>query len=106
MVKVSVIIPYYKKKKYIKKTIISVIKQTYKNFEAIIVYDDEDRSELKYIKSIISLDKRLRLIVNPTNVGAGISRNIGIKFSKGKFISFLDADDLWFRTKLEKQLHT
>jgi len=104
MVNVSVIIPYYKKKKYIKKTIVSVIKQTYKNFEAIIVYDDEDRSELEYIKSIISSDKRLRLIVNPKNVGAGISRNIGIKFSKGKFISFLDADDLWFNTKLEKQL--
>ena len=105
MSKVSVIIPYYKKKLYIKKTIKSVIRQTHQNLEVIIVYDDEDKSDLNYIKSIINFDKRIRLIINKKNVGAGVSRNIAIKSSKGQFISFLDSDDLWSRTKIEKQLN-
>ena len=50
--KASVIVPYYKKKKYIKKSIKSVLSQTYKNFEIIIIYDDENKSDLKYIKNL------------------------------------------------------
>ena len=64
MILVSVIIPYFKKKKFIEKTINSIKSQTYKNLEIIIVYDDEDRSDLKLIKKIKNSDKRIKVIVN------------------------------------------
>ena len=101
---VSIIIPYFKKKKYILKTIKSALNQTHKKIEIIIIYDDEDKSDLKYIKEIQKLDKRIKLIINKKNVGAGFSRNKGIKNSKGIFLAFLDADDIWKKDKLKKQL--
>ncbi len=101
----SVIIPYYKKKKYIKKSIKSVLSQTYKNFEIIIIYDDENKADLKYIKNLKNLDKRIRILVNSKNLGAGESRNVGIKNSHGKYICFLDADDSWKKNKLFFQIN-
>jgi teichuronic acid biosynthesis glycosyltransferase TuaG len=101
---VSVIIPYYKKKKYIELAVNSVIQQTYKNFELIIVYDDENKEDLNFLKNLIKNDKRVKLIINKKNLGAGRSRNKGIKFSQGKLIAFLDSDDLWTRNKLKKQI--
>ena len=102
---VSIIIPYFKKKKFIKKTIESVKLQTFKNFEVIIIYDDEDRSDLLLIKKIQNTDNRIRLIVNKKSLGAGKSRNLGISKAKAKFIAFLDADDLWKKDKIELQLN-
>ena len=61
---VSVIIPYYKKRNYIKKTINSIINQTYKKLEIIIIYDDENHSDLQFIKKLKSQDKRIKLIIN------------------------------------------
>ena len=101
---VSIIMPYYKKKKYIELAVNSVIQQTYKNFELIIVYDDENKEELNLLQNLINKDKRIKLYINKKNLGAGESRNKGIKLSKGKFIAFLDADDLWTRDKLKKQI--
>ncbi len=101
---ISIIIPYYKKKKYIELAINSVIQQTYKNFELIIVYDDENKEDLNFLKKIIKKDKRIKLYVNKTNLGAGRSRNKGIKLSKGSLIAFLDSDDMWTRDKLKKQI--
>ena len=101
---VSIIIPYYKKKKYIELAINSVIQQTYRNFELIIVYDDENKEDLNIIKKIIKKDKRIKLYINKKNLGAGRSRNKGIKLSKGSLIAFLDSDDLWIRDKLKKQI--
>lgn len=101
---VSVIIPYYKKKKYIEKTLFSVISQTYKKTEIIIIYDDQDKQDLKYLKKLKKKDKRIKLIVNKKNIGAGYSRNIGIRFARGKYIAFLDSDDLWHKNKLNNQL--
>ena len=102
---VSIIIPYYKKKIFIKKTILSVLNQTYKRFEIKLIYDDTDLSELGYLKEIIKIDKRISLIVNKTNMGAGYSRNQGIKKSKGEFLAFIDADDTWSKNKLKLQLN-
>ena len=104
MHKASIIIPYYKKKKFINRTINSVLKQTYQNFEIIIVYDDEDKSELRYVKNFQKLDKRIKIIINKKNYGAGISRNIGINKSKGTFICLIDADDFWKKNKLKTQI--
>ncbi len=104
MILVSVIVPYFKKKKFIKKTIDSIKSQTHKNLEIIIVYDDEDRSDLKFINKIKNSDKRIKLILNQRSLGAGRSRNIGIKKSRAKYIAFLDADDLWKKNKIKLQL--
>ncbi len=104
MVLVSVIVPYFRKKKFIEKTINSIKAQTHKNLEIIIVYDDEDHSDLKLIKKIKNSDKRIKLIVNSRSLGAGRSRNIGIKKSKANYIAFLDADDLWRKNKVKSQL--
>ena len=104
MIIVSVIIPYYKKKDYIKSTIKSVLNQTFKSFEIIIVYDDEDRNDLVYLKKIQSLDKRIKIILNSKNIGAGLSRNKAIRLAKGKYIAFLDSDDLWNKKKIITQL--
>lgn len=101
---VSVVIPYFKKKKFIKQSLMSVLKQTYKNLEIFIIYDDSDKEDLPFIKKLKLLDKRISLIINKKSLGAGLSRNIAIKKAKGKYISFLDADDLWDRKKIEFQL--
>ena len=104
MILVSVIIPYFKKKLYFKKTFDSVINQDYQNFEIIIIYDDEDLTELQFIRKIIIGHKNVKIIINLKQLGAGGSRNIGIKSAKGKFIAFIDADDLWKNNKLKLQL--
>ena len=101
---VSVIVPYHRKIKFIKKTINSIKNQTYKNLEIIIIYDDEDYSDLKYIKKITRSDTRIKLILNKNILGAGQSRNLGIKKAKGNYIAFLDADDLWKKNKIQSQL--
>ena len=101
---VSVITPYYKKKKFISQTINSVLQQTYSNFELVIIYDDKNYSDLLFIKKITKKDKRVKIIVNKKNIGAGKSRKKGVELSKGKFIAFLDADDYWHKNKLQKQI--
>jgi len=101
---VSIIIPYYKKKEYITSSVNSVLNQTYKNLELIIIYDDPNKDDLILLKKIEKKDKRIKIFVNKKNLGAGRSRNKGIKLSKGTLIAFLDADDLWEKNKLKKQI--
>ena len=102
---VSIIIPFYKKKKYFKKCIRSIVSQTYKKIEVIIIYDDENKDDLNHIKLEIKKYKNFRLLVNKKNIGAGASRNLGVKKSKGKFIAFLDSDDFWSKNKIKNQLN-
>ena len=101
---ISIIITYYKKKTYLKKTIKSILDQSYKNYELIFVYDDKNLEDLKYIKSLTSKFKKKRLIINKKNLGVAKSRNIGVKFCKGSYIAFIDSDDLWNKDKLSKQV--
>jgi len=102
---VSIILPYYKKKKFISKTIQSVVNQKFKKFELIIIYDDPDKSDLNLIKKICKKDKRIKILVNKLNKGAGYSRNKGINKANGKYIAFLDADDIWHPNKIKFQLN-
>lgn len=103
--KVSVIITYYKKKAYILKTINSILNQTYKNFEIVFVYDDNDQKDLKYIQTLLKKFTKKKLIINKKNLGVAKSRNKALKVSKGLFIAFIDADDIWKKNKLEFQIN-
>ena len=102
---VSVIVPYYKKKKYIYWSLKSALNQSHKKIELIIIYDDEKLNDYIFLKKIINKDKRVKLIKNKKNKGVSFSRNKGIRISKGKFIAFLDADDIWKKNKLSYQLN-
>ncbi len=96
--------PYYDKIRFIESSLKSVLNQTYKDFEIIIIYDDEEKKDLEFIQNLITIDERVRLIINDKNIGAGPSRNKGIKFSKGEYVAFIDSDDTWYKTKLEEQI--
>ena len=102
---VSIIIPYYKKKKYIQQTLKSILNQKYKKFEVLIVYDDDDKSDLEFLKTLKKKDNRIKLVINSKNIGAGMSRNKAIKLSKGQYLAFIDSDDLWHPDKLKIQLN-
>ena len=104
MILVSVIIPYFKKRTYIQETLKSVISQTHKNLEILIIYDDENKIDLNFIKELKKKDKRIKLRINKKTLGAGYSRNEGIKYAKGKYVAFLDSDNLWKKNKIEYQL--
>ena len=100
---ISVIMPYFKKKHYIISSVNSVLSQSYRKFELIIIYDDKDKTELRLLKKISKKDKRIRLLVNKNNIGAGLSRNKGIEISRGNYLAFIDSDDLWTKKKLKNQ---
>lgn len=101
---VSIIMPYYKKKEFVAIAIESILSQTYQDYEVIIVYDDENLEDFNYIKNFENNDLRIKVIKNKFKIGAGLSRNIGIKNSSNKFIAFLDCDDVWKKNKLQDQL--
>ena len=101
---VSVVIPYYKKKFFFEKTINSILNQSYKNFEIILIYDDNNLEELDFLKNIKKKFKNVKLIINKKNLGPGLSRNKGILLSKGTYIAFCDADDIWKKNKLNLQI--
>ena len=100
----SIILTYFKKKKYIKRTLNSIIGQSFNKQELIIIYDQVDTSDIPYIKKILKNKIKYKIIQNNRNLGVGKSRNIGIKNSIGKFVAFCDADDVWHKKKSELQL--
>ncbi len=100
---ISIIIPYYKKKKYIVKTVKSVLKQKYKKIEIILIYDDIDNKDLYLLKKLLKPFKKIKFIINKKNYGVAKSRNIGLNYCTGRYIAFLDADDIWSPNKLADQ---
>ncbi|MCU5142592.1 glycosyltransferase [Bacillus cereus] len=101
---ISIVIPSYNASSFIKETIQSVQSQTYTNWEMIIIDDVSKDNTRELIKEEIKKDGRIQLIELQKNGGAAIARNIGINNAKGKYVAFLDSDDLWLPEKLEKQL--
>ncbi|GGF04611.1 Glycosyltransferase involved in cell wall bisynthesis [Chishuiella changwenlii] len=101
---ISVILSAYNAEKFIEKCIKSVLNQTFKNFEFLIIDDCSTDNTLKIIKESAETDERITVINNTVNEFVIESRNKGILKAKGKYIAIIDADDIWFENKLEKQL--
>ena len=101
---ISLVITYYKKKKFLYKTLKSILRQNYKNYEIIFVYDDEDLTDLSFVKKKLSIFKKKKIIINKKNLGAAMSRNIAIRYCKGQYLAFIDSDDIWKKNKLYYQL--
>ena len=100
---VSIIMPSYNTASYIAETVQSVLAQTYQDWELIIVDDCSTDDTDEVVKPFLS-DSRIRYLKNEKNSGAAISRNRALREAKGKWIAFLDSDDLWMPEKLEKQI--
>ena len=98
---VSIITPAYNSEKFISKTIDSILQQTYTNWELLITDDCSNDLTVKIINKYIKADKRIKLFILKHNSGAGVARNNSIFHSKGRYIAFCDADDLWLPNKLE-----
>lgn len=101
---VSIIMPSYNCGVYVEETIRSVQAQTYKNWELIFVDDCSRDDTISIVHNLQLSDKRIRLLQNNNNSGAAITRNNALQNAKGRWIAFLDSDDLWEPTKLEKQV--
>lgn len=102
--KVSIVMPNYNSEKFIEETIGSVLAQTYENWELLIVDDCSTDSSVDIIHKYCEIDERIRLFVQDTNRGGAAARNRALREATGKWMAFLDSDDLWLPQKLEKQL--
>lgn len=103
---VSIIIPVYNVRDYIMETIGSVLMQTYANWELLLVEDGSTDGTAETVEQYLAgkQDPRIRLLRQPSNQGAARSRNRGLREARGRYIAFLDSDDLWEPEKLERQL--
>ena len=101
---VSIIVTSYNYQQYIKDTINSVLKQTYKNLELIVIDDASTDSSVEIIKEIAGNDSRIKLILNNENLGLKKSIQKALKEASGEWISFLESDDLWREDYLEKKV--
>ena len=96
MPKVSIILPVYNVEKYLSQCLDSIVNQTLKDFECICINDGSPDNSLAILKEYASKDSRIK-IINQENKGQSSARNVGMNFSKGKYIAFIDSDD-WIST--------
>ncbi len=104
---VSIVIPTYKRATMLGRAIASVLEQTYENIEVLVISDNEPEDEYtqKARETVDSFnDPRVKLIVQEKHINGAVARNVGIKASKGEYISFLDDDDYFDKDKIEKQV--
>ena len=101
---VSIIMPTWACAGFISESIKSVIAQSYQNWELLIQDDCSTDGTDKVVQPFLEMDSRIKYECNPKNSGAAITRNNALRRAKGRWIAFLDADDLWLPEKLEKQL--
>lgn len=102
---ISVITPVYNAGKYIESTIMSVRNQTFKEFEMILIDDCSTDNSREVIEKITQEDSRIKYILLEHNSGAAVARNTGIEAANGRYIAFLDSDDVWKNDKLKQQLN-
>jgi len=103
---VSIITPSFNSAKFIAETIQSVQHQTHQNWEMIIVDDGSFDDTERIVRSIIEKDKRIQFYKLTQNSGPAIARNTGIEKASGKYLTFIDADDIWFPTFIENSIKT
>jgi len=103
---VSIITPTFNSEKFISETIQSVQNQTHKNWEMLIIDDGSSDSTIQIIKSMVAKDYRIKINSLPQNVGPAKARNVGIESAQGKYMTFLDADDIWFNDFIENSINT
>ena len=103
MVQVSVIVTTFNRKIFLTETLNSILNQTFKDFELIIVDNYSDYNFIAHINSFN--DKRIRVFQNQNNGIIAVNRNFGIKKAKGKYLAFCDDDDIWFKEKLDHQIN-
>jgi teichuronic acid biosynthesis glycosyltransferase TuaG len=101
---VSIITPTYNSEKFLLETIECVLNQTYSSWEWLITDDASTDGTLEILKKYSLFDKRIKVFFLEKNMGSGFARNNSIRKAKGKFITFIDSDDLWSVEKLEKHL--
>lgn len=102
---VSVITPTFNSQEYIEGTINSVRAQTYSDWEMIVVDDCSTDSTYSILEHYAKVDPRIRVFRQPKNAGAGPARTRALETSSGRFVAYLDADDIWLPEKLERQLN-
>ncbi len=102
---VSIIMPNYNSGRFIENSLASILAQTYENWELIIIDDCSLDNSNKIIEEYIQRSEKIKLISLKSNMGPAIARNKGIEQAKGRYIAFLDSDDLWMPEKLSKQLN-
>ena len=101
---VSIIMPSYNCGRFVEETICSVQAQTYQNWEIIFIDDCSTDDTIRKMTMLREKESRIHIYQNITNLGAALSRNNALREAKGRWIAFLDSDDLWEPTKLEKQV--
>ena len=101
---VSIITPTYNCAKFIAETIDSVLAQTYKNWEMIIVDDCSQDDTQRIVEDYVSKDSRIRYYLLDKNSGAAVARTTAMNLAKGSYMAFLDSDDIWLPNKLEQQI--
>jgi len=101
MINISIIMPLYNAEKYLTETLQSIFMQTYKEYELICINDGSTDSTITILKKYQTLNNRIKLLENTTRLGAAVSRNRGILEAKGKYITFLDGDDIFDQQLLE-----
>ena len=103
---ISIIVPVYNVEKYIEETMGCVAAQTYPEWELLLVEDGSRDNTVEIIQGCMDgyPEGKIRLIRQPSNMGAARARNRGLQEARGRYIAFLDADDLWAPEKLEKEL--
>lgn len=102
--KVSVVMPAYECEAYIEESIRSVIGQTHKNIELIVVVDGGRDTSIDIVSKYCKIDSRIILVKHKTNLGIAEARNSGIRIASGDYLGFCDSDDVWLPSKLETQL--
>ncbi|OBT02716.1 hypothetical protein A9257_20865 [Vibrio cyclitrophicus] len=102
--KVSIIVPIYNVESIIINTIESVLKQNYRDWELLLIDDSSTDGTRQVLERYSDKDARIKCFFSEINLGAGGARNIGLELATGRFIAFLDSDDLWHPNKLEKQI--